>query len=329
MNQVELIKQKRLHKLAQSIQEKKPWEFFEDIGIFAVSLVDRQTPFYCVFLEDTIIVCPNPSALAGLVYLSEQNQMPQIQRFRYQQHLALYFEPLENVSKIDYELLLACDVEPIDQKYPIFESAMPSVLPDQLVKREIQIMIDVLKQINDSMDEIEAIMALKHDVNHEMVHRYFDFDANQWQFKIMNMILNDVSIPAFPLSQEQIASLKDAPISDQVLEVDIAYTPLKVEPKPGHRQGVVRVLVLANHQQEAIYYQKLVTLKDDGLVMLVEKLLKHFSEHGLPKQLVVRDDIMLSFLAQFVSELNIEVVKNQQLITIDTFVKELVLQSFH
>lgn len=329
LSKADIIKQKRLHKLAQTLQLKKPWEFFESIGVFAVSLVGRNTPFYCIFLHDTIIVCPNNSALAGLMYLSEQESMPEIQRFRYQQHLALYFERLEDISEAGYRLLLDFDVEPVDHKYPVFESVMPAIMPDQLVQREIQIMLDVLKQVSDSMDEIEAIIALNHDVNTQIVHRYFDFDAKQWTFGLLDMIALDVSVPPFKLSESQIEALQAQPKHEQALEIDIAYTPIMMEQKVGHRQGVIRVLVLANHHQKEVYYQKLVTLSDDGFVMLIDQLVEYIKTHGIPKQLIVRDDITYSLLQAFNQHFDIEIIKKAQMPTIDHFVSEFILQSFH
>src|SRR5690554_3532748 len=125
MNQVDVIKKKRLYKIAQSLQVKKPWDFFEDVGILAVTLSNRKTPFYCVFLYETIVVCPNQAALKGLFYLSEQDLMPEIQRLRYQQHLICYYVPQEDFTEDIEETMSALQLEMIDHKFPAFESALP------------------------------------------------------------------------------------------------------------------------------------------------------------------------------------------------------------
>ena len=178
MNKAEQIKIKRLITTAQSLQKKRPWELFDEIGILAITLANRKTPFYCVFLQETIIVCPNPAALKGLLYMSEQEHMPDIQRLRYQQHFACFFDQIEDLSEQWQSILKQLDIQPIDDKYPNFESAMPGILPDTLVKQEIQTMLDILIQIGQSIDQIADIKALDHDTETQMVHRYFDFDQD-------------------------------------------------------------------------------------------------------------------------------------------------------
>lgn len=329
MNKADLIKLKRLHKLAQTIQEKKPWDFFEDIGIFAVSLVGRNTPFYCVFLQDTIIVCPNEAALSGLLYLNAQQKMPQVQRFRYQQHLALYFERLENISSRDYELLMTCDVEPVNHLYPVFESVMPTIMPDQLVQREIQIMIDILKQVDESMAAMDELLALEHDINEHIVHRYFDFEQSKWVFGLLDMINFDVKVPPYQLAQTHIDQINEQPHNEDVIEIDVAYTPVMMEPKPGHRQGVIRVLVIGNHHQKEVHHQQLITLQEEAHLVLVQQLVDYIKAKGIMKQLIVRDDIIASLLQDFNKQFNIEIITKQQLPTIDYFVSEFIFQTLH
>lgn len=323
MSQVELIKKKRLYKIAQQLQVKKPWDFFEDIGILAITLPNRKTPFYCVFLYETIVVCPNQAALKGLFYLSEQNIMPEIQRLRYQQHLICYFVEANEFSEVSSDSMDDLGIEAIDHKLPVFESAMPGVLPDELIKAEIQTMIDVLKQVETSMDEMQSIKALNHSIDTHMVHRYFDFDQKEWNFDLLDMVEESLDVKPLDVEADLLSKAKQQNSLDEVWEIDVAYTPLMVEKKEGHRQGVVRVLLLANTDNQQIYNQQLITLKDDANRMLVDNLVASILNHGLPKEVIVRDSIVAMLIENISSELNLNVVVNQKLPTIDLYVEQL------
>lgn len=327
MNQVELIQKKRLYKIAQQLQVKKPWDFFEDIGIFAVTLSNRKTPFYCVFLEETIVVCPNQAALKGLFYLSEQESMPEIQRLRYQQHLLCYFVDEKEFSEVSSDSLEDLAIEAVDHKLPVFESAMPGVLPDELIKAEIQTMIDILKQIEISMDEMDSMRALNHSIDTHMIHRYFDFEQKQWSFGLLDMVDEALDVKALEVDKDLLAKAKKQEKLDEVWEIDVAYTPVMVEKKEGHRQGVVRVLLLANSGSEQIYNQQLITLKDDANRMLTDHLLASVLQRGIPKEVIVRDSIVAMLINKLTDEINLKVVISQKLTTIDLYVEQLSEQS--
>jgi hypothetical protein len=322
MNQTERIKNKRLHTLAQTLQLKKPWDFFEDIGIFAITLANRKTPYYCVFLQDTIVVCPNQAALKGLFYLSEQNEMPQIQRLRYQQHFACYYEMMHDIPEQQLDVFNELNIEPIDHKFPMFESTMPGLLPDELVKQEIQTMSDILKQIDESLDQLESIKQLNHDINLHMIHRYFDFDLGEWTFGILEMIDESLDIQPINISDDVISQINTLSSNGETWEVDVAYTPVMVEAKKDHRQGVIRVLLIANQKLQQIYKQQLITLKDDSNQLLVDTLITTILEKGLPTRVLVRDEIVLGLLQQLVRQTKVEGKVRQQLDVIDLYVIE-------
>jgi hypothetical protein len=322
MNQTDRIKNKRLHTLAQTLQLKKPWDFFEEIGIFAVTLANRKTPYYCVFLQETIVVCPNQAALKGLFYLSEQNEMPQIQRLRYQQHFACYYEMVHDIAEQQHELFKELKIDPIDNRFPMFESTMPGLLPDELVKQEIQTMSDILKQIDESLSQLESIKQLKHDINLHMVHRYFDFDLGEWTFGVLEMIDESLDVKPVQISDDVISQVNALSSNKETWEVDVAYTPVMVEAKKDHRQGVIRVLLIANQKQQQIYRQQLITLKDDSNQLLVDTLITTILEKGLPQHVLVRDEIVLGLLQHLMDQTAIDVKVSQQLDVIDLYVIE-------
>ncbi len=329
MNHAEEIKLKRLYKISQELQVKKPWDFFEDIGIFAITLANRKTPFYCVFLYETIVVCPNNAALKGLLYLSLQNDMPEIQRLRYQQHFALYFDKMESISSELYETLVDLDIQQLDHKFPLFESLMPGLLPDQLLKQEVQSMVDILKQVNESMSEMDDILALNHDIDKHIVHRYFDFDQKKWTFGLLDMIDQDVRVESIAIKKEFVDKCNQLYILDEEWEVDVAYTPVMIDQKQGHRQAVIRVLIIANHHKEEVYFQKLITLKDDANRMLADQIIDRILQKGKPKKIFVRDSITYSLLEQVSELLDIPLEVSQQLSVIDRFVNAFTIQSLH
>jgi hypothetical protein len=95
-----------------------------------------------------------------------------------------------------------------------------------------------------------------------------------------------------------------------------------MEAKQGHRQGVIRVLLLADHHRQLIYKQHLITLQDDSNRMMLDFLIERILEKGIPKTIIVRDKIIKGLLLKIMEQLKIDIQINQKLTVIDKYVEE-------
>lgn len=322
MNQLDRKKWLQLHQIAKDLLQRHD-PMIERLGIMSILLPAQNEPHYVLFLEDNLLVFPGEDALSLLFMLSEKEQMPSVQRLRYQHHLAAYRGSKEDVSEEGLALLKELEL-PIDREVIFFESSIPNLLPDILSISEVKTMTDVLKQCAKLLDEVKDSDLLS-TLNEDMtLVRSFDFDSGTWINSMKMLEVADQRVIKPKVKEEFLQRLQQAPRSDDVLEIDVAYTPIMAEGKEGHRQAVVRILLIANQSTKSIPYQKLITLKDEPMDYLVSAIVNHTLETKAAKKWVVRDELMAEVVSMVAAYANVPVEVSQQLDIIDQYVEELI-----
>lgn len=327
MNTLFKINLKRLYHTVQQIQIKNPWDFNDEIGIVAVTLTNRKTPYFCVFPQDSIVLLPNVAALKGLFLMSEQSNMPDIQRMRYQQHLAIYFEPIQHLSDQEQQWVQDLEIQPINGLYPMFESALVDLIPEPMVEKELTTVLDITKSLLFALENYTKQPLSNYDVQQQMIQVAFNFESKKWENQVVDLPDLTVLVQPLKIFDDIIDQINQMPKNNQVWELDIAYTAILAQAKQGHRQAVVKVLVLADHQNELIYDQKLITIQDQAHEQLMSLLVASLLEKGKPKQILVRDIIIESLLKELSQACKLQIKISQQLAIIDHFVEQLTQQS--
>lgn len=322
MNQLDRKKWMQLHQIAKDLFERHD-PMIERLGIISVILPAQNEPHYVLFLEDNLLVFPGEGALSLLFMLSEKEQMPSVQRLRYQHHLAAYRGSQDDVSVEGLALLNELNL-PVSGEVIFFESSIPNLLPDILSISEVKTMTDVLKQCVKLLDEVKDSDILS-TMNEDMtLVRSFDFDSGTWINSVKMLEVADQRVVKPKVKEEFLEKLRQAPANEDVLEVDVVYTPIMAEGKEGHRQAVVRILLIANQTTRSIPYQKLITLKDEPMDHFVSAIVNHTLEAGTAKKWLVRDEIMAEIVSMVAAHAQVEVEISQQLPIIDQYVEELI-----
>jgi hypothetical protein len=322
MNAVEAMKARRLVRYAYEIFDLKPWNHKDKIGIILIQLNNRKTPYYVVFLEDSIVVLPNVAALVGLFMNAQYEHMPSIQRLRYQQHLLCTFVHPSDVDDVMMQLFTSSEVSVRDEILPMFESTMPSLLPDVLVKKEIDVLVDVYVQ---TLSAIKAILEDDSSINlDEQMHSWtFSYDENRWVLSSTDLPSSQLDVEPLVLDEASLQIINDANVLEDVWEVDIAYTSIMLEAQENHRQHAIRLGMVAHHEAPYIYAQGLIKEDNHPHLQLLESLVNVIKERGKPKKIIVRDQIMLEVMSSLCELVNIEIEESEVLNTIDIFVDEL------
>jgi hypothetical protein len=322
MNAVEAMKARRLVRYAYEIYDVKPWNHKDRIGIILIQLNNRKTPYYVVFLEDSIVVLPNVAALVGLFLNAQYEHMPSIQRLRYQQHLLCTFVHPSEVDDDMMELFTSSEASVREEILPMFESTMPSLLPDVLVKKEVDVLVDVYMQALSAIKEIlEEDPSINFD---EQMHTwYFSYDENRWILSSAELPSSNLDVEPLVLDSQSIEIINNSIQVDDEWEVDIAYTSIMLEPQENHRQHAIRLGMIAHHEAPYIYAQGLIKENNHPHLQLLESLVNVIKERGKPKKIFVRDQIMLEVMTSLCESVNIEIQENEVLNTIDIFVDEL------
>ncbi len=322
MNAVEAMKARRLVRYAYEIYDLKPWDHKDKIGIILIQLNNRKTPYYVVFLEDSIVVLPNVAALVGLFMNAQYEHMPSIQRLRYQQHLLCTFVHPSDVDDVMMQLFTSSEAVVREDILPMFESTMPSLLPDVLVKKEIDVLVDVYVQ---TLSAIRAILEAEESINFdEQMHRWnFSYDENKWILSTLDLPSSQLDVEPLVLDEASKQVINNAEVLDDEWEVDIAYTSIMLEAQENHRQHAIRLGMIAHHEAPYIFAQGLIKEDNHPHLQLLESLVNVIKERGKPKKIFVRDQIMLEVMTSLCEVVNIEIEESEVLNTIDIFVEEL------
>lgn len=320
MNAVEAMKARRLIRYAYEIYDLKPWEHKNKIGIILIQLNNRKTPYYVVFLEDSIVVLPNVAALIGLFMNAQYENMPSIQRLRYQQHLLCTFVHPSEVDDVMMELFTSSEAQVREEILPMFESTMPSLLPDVLVKKEIDVLVDVYVQ---ALSAIKEIFEADHINFDEQMHGWnFSYEENKWVLSTLDLPSSQLDIEPLVLDLESKEIINNATVIEDEWEVDIAYTSIMLEAQENHRQHAIRLGMIAHHEAPYIYAQALIKEDNHPHLQLLESLVNVIKERGKPKKIYVRDQIMIEVMTSLLESVNIDIEESEVLNTIDQFVDE-------
>jgi hypothetical protein len=321
MNAVESMKARRLVRYAYEIYDLKPWDRQEDLGIISIQLNNRKTPYFVVFLESSIVVLPNVAALVGLFMNASFENMPAIQRLRYQQHLLCSFVNIDEADEGSIALFTQSEAQLKEDVVPFFESTMPSLLPDMIVKKEIDVLVDVYAQV---IGAIKAILNGNESINldENMHHWSFDYDQKQWVLSTKLLPSSNIEVEAIKIEKKLVKELLKQPQLEDTWEMDVAYTSIMLEQQLNHRQHAIRLCMITHHEAPLIYAQTLVN-QDDAHGQLYNELINNIKQRGRPLKIVTRDHILADAFKKVCDSLQIELEANEVLDTIDLFVQEL------
>jgi len=321
MNAVEAMKARRLVRFAYELYDLKPWDQSDKMGLIAIQLNNRKTPYFVAFLDHSIVVLPNVAALVGLFMNASFENMPSIQRLRYQQHLLCSFVPYEEGDETTFSLFTNSEATIREDIIPMFESTMPSLLPDMIVKKEIDVLVDVYAQcveaIKTILDSDQTI-----DLETQMHEWHFDYDQSRWVLSRVELPSSHIDVPSLSYSQEQLTTLLQQSQHEDVWEMDVAYTSVMLEQVEHHRQHAIRLCMITHHEAPLVYAQALVNVEDTHQ-QLCDELEKVILQRGRPSKIMTRDSILVDAFNEVCASLNIKLEANETLETIDLFIQEL------
>jgi hypothetical protein len=321
MNAVESMKARRLVRYAYEIYDLKPWDHQDKIGIISIQLNNRKTPYFVVFLESSIVVLPNVAALVGLFMNASFEEMPAIQGLRYQQHLLCSFVSQEDADEASLELFTQSEATLRDDILPFFESTMPTLLPDMIVKKEIDVLVDVYAQV---IGAVKAILEQNESIDLEEKMHYwsFDYDQKQWVLSNKDLPSSSIEVQEVQIDEKIKSDLLNIDVNHDVWEMDVAYTSIMLEQQEHHRQHAIRLCMITHHEAPLIYSQALVN-QENAHEQLLQELINNIKQRGRPSKIITRDHILVDSFKTVCESLQIEIEANEVLETIDLFVLEL------
>jgi len=317
---------KNLFSLTKEIFDINPWSKYPELEMIKMTLANHKEPFYVVFIEGAILVYPGLAALENLFKLVEKEDMPSLQRLRYQYQLTAFFGSKDDVSEEGLNLITELGLNFMDDEWIFFESSMPNLLPMICSIQEVKILVDIFRQVKMVLNDDQAT-SNEQSIEEAVIHRYFDFEKGKWVTKHEKFVRLTHSIKPVQLDENHRKELIECPRNHNQWEIDIAYTPLMADQKEGFRQAIVRILVVANLDSGEIYQQKLLTLQHQSQQILVTSLLECIKQFGCPSSLRVRDEDAAIWIEEICDILKIDCTINSNLTAIDYFVDQLILMS--
>lgn len=330
MEENEKAKWLELYTLAKEIQKSEPWKVFLELDVFPVSLPTFKEPFFCTFLgnessQKAIMVYPGYQAIDGLWRTVKSDQMPPFQRMRYQQHIAAFFVGSDEVSPADKDRINQLGLKFRGKNWILFESALLNLVPSSCTVTEVEILIDVYKQLILAIDDIiTERMNVDFESGH-VLHRQFDNFTQSWHSIVEKLEWSEEQVQPPSIYPEIIDEINQLPMTTQQLEIDIIVTPIVADEIEGQRQGIVRFALLADHKSGFVHKHELVHLEHNNQDVLLTIIIEGILQLNRPKQIWVRDDVSEAILKALSEKTGIKIKVSQKLKAIDTFAEKLFL----
>jgi hypothetical protein len=323
---------KALCNLAAEIKALSPWQWMEETDVFGVEDPDTgEIGFVSVMGNvgeyEAVAVYPGAEGLYGFIDFQTDPSATQDRLIEIPQVQVSFSEP-KFLEKRDRELLKGVGLKFTGTK-PLFRSYRPGFLPWFITLKEARLLIHALSQTlelarrfatqtdifpNDGDGETEPFLVrVSHTEGTELV----------WEDQIKRIPRPPIE-KVFPseisIDQGLLSDLKSIHLSTMQLEADLFIGPGRIG-KPQERPLALYLLMLADRHSgyivgfEALTAEHSLKTMYAGVPEKVVRLL--WQGKVLPKQIIVRSDLLLALLAPLEKELTVQLRQADELPAID------------
>ena len=320
-----------LYDISKKIINLNPFSHFNELDIITILLPHFEEPFYCNITgkncdDKGIYIYYGFKAINNFLKCVTTKEMPKEQLIRYEENISMCIS--EEDELLDEELKYKEYSKVLfnnEEKFITFRDIEKGYAPFILEDNEIPILKDILENIYYAIKEyITKIKKIDFQKGNTLFRcynskkkEYETYEAELFLGKDIynNVIINDNSL---------IKKLKNSNRIYCDLELDTIFMESMIEDKNFKRPIITRLLLLTNHNDFNVYFQKLITPKDDEIQEMVSALINFILQYGVPKLVYVRDEYTKSILFNLCRKLKIKINIREKLNSIDSIFQGLV-----
>lgn len=314
MQQATLEQWRELYRQADTLKEKKPWTFFEDIDLIAIQFLEYREPFYCSIMGKQEN-CPGITMYYGmqgfsdLVMLMDSYQYPTPTTYTMGDITCMtcYYGSFSELESDHRKLLQDLGLTYHgDQDWTYFYSFEPRYVPINLNKEQVLQCTKILTVLNDVVDQVKADPSLL---------PAFDQGELLMVKSAKELELSSVPLPytmprfmTAKVSQTLLEEYKEQEHTDMELALDLNYFFTPIDDPDYDRPLNPLVLLAYDLKADLILAGDVLSLEDDEMDRIVSVFFYVLDRIGIPKRLYARNPKILFGMEYICEQLGIEIV---------------------
>lgn len=323
---------KELYQAASEFAQAQPWKEFWDADIICIENPKDKSTGYCSIMgrageHYALGVYLGNQGIHGFNYLMTHiDSIPSHQKLHYQNCLMCSFEDREFLSVEDRKQIKDLGLSYRGRNaWPLFRRYEPGYHPWYISKEECILLTHALKQTLLTVGDILA-GRIKIDMERgRTVLRYSRVKGNQ-----MEWFSKEIQL-AYPVASYRPIKINDDILLQKIkaagsmentsLQADILYMPSAIQDNKGERPYYPRLFILAEQKSGQILdYNMFQSVNNDANVV-IHRLADICLKYGIPKEIIIRNDIMKAILGDFCLKTGIGIKVAKKLSAVDRMMK--------
>ncbi|MBN2356408.1 hypothetical protein JXO59_09860 [candidate division KSB1 bacterium] len=323
-----------VYALAQEISELAPWEFMEEIDIFAVQDPESGRTGYVSVMgavgeHFAVAIYLDQLGLDGFLHIQSFMDKPRSIDVLIVPQLQLSFEEKTYLESEDRQILKELDIKPRgNNNWPMFRSYKPGYAPWFMENDEIDFMKVMLEQVVAVLRDAEKVDSIRDLLRTERmltrVGKKAKYDVT-WEDQIL---------PIPPPQQQVVQCMVPAELVEQVVALPQVnkemYLDLDIVLRPVLEKNITRpyfpfILLFMDKKSELIAHNELIPASQ-GWQTLLEKLPIHimqgFDAIGfLPKTILMRSERLFNIMQSLSKAIPVKIKMIDKIPAIEEFLQ--------
>lgn len=317
----------RLIRLALQVWELAPWEWMVEQELFGFRPPNSNEMYFVSVLGSlgehyAMVVYVGPGALHDLLCFCDIGGPPDPFEFFEIPQMQVSFEKRRDLESPDLALLRKSAAKFAPNGYPMFRSNAPGFVPHYIEAADASILEQAMEHLLEVAPRVhEDPEFLDSGSSAEFLMR--SFVDGKWVEEFENVPIPDEQSFEIGLTEQdlqEVRSLTNSGGDDEVWEADFFAAPVTVGARGGKR-SIPRALLVTDADSGRILGTAMIAR--DGSTQtqfdeMVDEFINIFISNGMrPKVIRARSEVLLDFLDRIAEALDIEIVIDPNLDTID------------
>jgi hypothetical protein len=309
---------RKLYQRAESVKELAPWEWMDEMDLFAVQDPKTGTPGFVSIMGQmgehfAVSVYLGPEGLRGFWDLQETDALLSTEQLLQIPQLQASFEDRTLLDRQDLDTIKKLGLKFRGRNaWPMFRSFRPGFLPWHLEAKEVRFLETVLEQVLDvapRFKEDTSLLTPSEESDDYLVRVPQKKEGHlTWQDRVLHVVLPDPPPILISIERSVLEDLRGFPPTENRFEMDFFMAPIPVQEK-GERPFFPYVLMIVDGESGAILSQELLQPVPSLEAMwgkipgkVADRLL---ALGGVPGQITVRSEFHFQLMQPLADELDL------------------------
>lgn len=318
---------KSLYETAKAWKSQQPWFYLRSNDWIQIDFPDEET-IYCSIMGNLgtctgLSIYQGDQGLADLMSISiDCTDTNVIQYLMYEQKcITFYLGNRDEVPKAQKKIIKQLGMRfRGNGNWPYFISFEKHYAPDSINEQQAILLTKVMSKL---LEIVDIYTQSKIDVifdDDEMI--YAHVEDNNWIYETICITEQDKFMPVDLDDQELLQQLKQCPQSDINLCLDLFYLNTYYFDENSKRPINPLMFIVVDEESEMIIYQKLLTVDDDEISIVLSFIVEFILQYDRPQQIIIRNPTIWAAINNLCEECRIKLDIVSPLPLIDEIIDE-------